>query len=55
MPPLETVADKERRLDVESKATVNSSLFNYADGSSSDEDHTKSTEVTHYNDLEELD
>lgn len=42
-------------MQVESKEQIKSTIFGYADGSSSEEEGSKTTEVTHYNDLEELD
>ena len=54
-------AEKEKlmreamEMDEESKEPVQSNLFNYADGSSSEEDAGKREITPYYNDLEELD
>ena len=60
LPPLEKVElEKEEEKEQASTAPVSSSLYSYADGTSSEEETPQATQssnrVMHYNDLEELD
>jgi hypothetical protein len=56
LPPLEKVEEEK---EPASSAPVSSNLYNYADGTSSEEETPQETQssnrVMHYNDLEELD